>query len=132
LRIFIIIREDSANISTIELDQFGPILLLETNGKPSFLDDDDGKLGISEIIKEFHPNVAIQELQSLYLGSAYSRMPDQPTDPIYYRNSIDGHESKLDLKYFDDLKDLEKITRIGRNSHCNLKNSAIHTEQTKL
>jgi hypothetical protein len=51
LRIYIAIREDSNNTSTIELDKFGPISLIETNGMHTFLEKNEKKM-ISTIIQK--------------------------------------------------------------------------------
>jgi hypothetical protein len=101
LRIFVIIRENAQNVATIELDEFGPILLFETNGKhETFLKDSEQKM-ITSIIQKSRRDVPIQELEGQYGGGLlHSRMSDKPKNPIYFEELIDDDENKLKLKYF--------------------------------
>jgi hypothetical protein len=106
LRIFIAIREDSEIISTVEFDEFGPILLIETNGEHPFLGVNEKNM-ISNIIKKSsRSDVPIQELWGQYFGPTHSRISsDKPVNPVYFDKSIDDDKEKLELTFFKDHMD---------------------------
>jgi hypothetical protein len=114
LRIFIAIREVTESISTIELDEFGPILLIETNGNHSFLEKIEREM-ISLITKKSRSSVPIQELQGQYFGPTKSRMSPDPINPIYYKKSIDNDEKKLKLHYFAGVGVRDSLQREYKN-----------------
>jgi hypothetical protein len=117
LRIFINIKEDAKNISSIEFDQFGPILLIETNGKHNFLEPIEQNM-IESIIKktnrESRREIIVQELEGQNSFPDKSRTAKDPINPIYYNETIDNDSKKLSLSYFDDFRDGLRMEYEGR------------------
>ena len=110
LRIFINIREDAKNISAIELDKFGPILIIETNGRPEATPDflrGCERLMIQNIINKGRSEITIQELKGQSSRPAEPRILDSdslPINPIYYNDLIDGDNEKISMPYFENYR----------------------------
>jgi hypothetical protein len=149
LRIFINIKEDAKNISSIEFDQFGPILLIETNGKHNFLEPKEQDM-IESIIKktnqETRKRITVQELEGQNFFPDKGRTANDPINPIYYKETIDSDWAKLSLSYFHkhrvDLKkeyegrpkflqNFEKLVKTSESSNEPNMNQSIdpHTSQ---
>jgi hypothetical protein len=113
MRIFINIRAKTvATISSIEFDQFGPILVIETNGALPFLEKHEISMISKVISKVRHPDIS-QELIGQNVVPIKSRINEGklPINPIYYEDKIDEDMTKLSLKYFGEScrRDLENI-----------------------
>jgi hypothetical protein len=108
LRIFINVRKVANNVSSIEFDQFGPILVIETNGKYDFLGSNEEEM-IRNIINKARQKIVIQELEGQSVFPVKGRTANDPINPIYYKETIDGDKEKLSLSYFDKHRnDLKK------------------------
>jgi hypothetical protein len=93
------------NISTIEFDEFGPILLIVTNGVSFPFHWGLEEEMKSQIIENSRSDVPIQEFQGQYYGPTYARMSDEPINPINHEEIINDDKSMLNLEYFDGSKD---------------------------
>jgi hypothetical protein len=99
--------------SSVEFDQFGPILVIETNGDLPFLKKLETSM-ISKVINKARRYPAIsQELIGQNVIPVEPRIKEGklPTNPIYYKDKIDDDKTKLNLKYFGESfrRDLENI-----------------------
>ena len=114
LRIFLNLKSDAmATTSSIELDHFGPVLVIETNGKFPFLKPGNEESMTLNIINKARPRASVTELKGQYFSPGQPRTLSEkelPTNPIFYQDKVDDDETKIGLSYFaESRKELEKI-----------------------
>jgi hypothetical protein len=104
LRILINIGMNVVTSSSVEIDQFGPILVIETNGDFISLLFTNERQMIKNIVKKAtRTKIVVQELEGQYLGPIQPRFlcEEDPINPIYYGKNTDSDESKIKLEYFN-------------------------------